>query len=42
MSEDKRDVLEVLRYELNFIEQGGYGNWYSTPLGPGFHLPGFP
>src|SRR5215467_13845228 len=34
MSEDKRDVLEVLRYELNFIEQGGYGNWYSTPWGP--------
>jgi len=34
MSDDKRDVLEVLRYELNFIEQGGYGNWYSTPWGP--------
>ena len=34
MSEDKRDVLEVLRYELNFLEQGGYGNWYSTPWGP--------
>lgn len=33
-SEDKRDVLEVLRYELNFVEQGGYGNWYSTPWGP--------
>lgn len=24
MSEDKRNVLEVLRYELNFLEQGGY------------------
>ena len=24
MSEDRRDVLEVLRYELNFLEQGGY------------------
>jgi len=34
MSEDKRDVLEVLRYELNFLEQGGYGNWDSTPWGP--------
>jgi hypothetical protein len=34
MSEDKRNVLEVLRYELNFLEQGGYGNWYSTPWGP--------
>jgi len=34
MATDKRDVLEVLRYELNFLEQGGYGNWYSTPWGP--------
>jgi len=34
MSDDKRDVLEVLRYELNFLEQGGYGNSYSTPWGP--------
>jgi len=34
MSEDKRDVLEVLRYELNLIEQSGYGSWYSTPWGP--------
>lgn len=24
MSEDRRDILEVLRYELNFLEQGGY------------------
>lgn len=24
MSEDTRDVLEVLRYELQFLEQGGY------------------
>lgn len=24
MSEDRRDVLQVLRYELNFLEQGGY------------------
>ena len=38
MSEDKRDVLDVLRYELNFLEQGGYGNWYSTPGG---RLPSF-
>ena len=37
MSDDKRDVLEVLRYELNFLEQGGYGNWYSTP-GASLHL----
>lgn len=25
MSDDHRDVLEILRYELNFLEQGGYG-----------------
>lgn len=24
MSEDRRNVLQVLRYELNFLEQGGY------------------
>jgi hypothetical protein len=24
MSDDPRDVLEVLRYELSFLEQGGY------------------
>jgi hypothetical protein len=25
MSDDRRDVLEILRYELNFLEQGGCG-----------------
>jgi hypothetical protein len=25
MPSDHRDVLEILRYELNFLEQGGYG-----------------
>jgi hypothetical protein len=25
MPEDHRDVLEILRYELNFLEQGGFG-----------------
>ena len=25
MSEDRRDLLQLLRYELNFLEQGGYG-----------------
>lgn len=24
MSDDSRDVLQVLRYELSFLEQGGY------------------
>ena len=31
MSNDKRDVLEVLRFELNFLEQGGYGRSVRTP-----------
>ena len=37
MSDDKRDVLEVLRFELQFLEQGGYGRsvrtqWKATSL----------
>lgn len=31
MSNDKRDVLEVLKFELNFLEQGGYGRSVHTP-----------
>jgi hypothetical protein len=36
MPEDKADVLEVLKTELNFLEMGGYslGRWAS--LGPEF------
>jgi hypothetical protein len=34
MSEDKRDVLEVLKFELNFLEQGGYGRSVRTPWQP--------
>ena len=30
MSEDKRDQLGILRYELNFIEQGGYGKRFGS------------
>jgi hypothetical protein len=30
MSDDKRDVLEVLKFELNFLEQGGYGRSVHT------------
>jgi hypothetical protein len=33
MSEDSRDVLEVLRYELSFLEQGGY-RAQKNPLVP--------
>lgn len=31
MSDDKRDMLEVLKFELNFLEQGGYGRSVRTP-----------
>ena len=33
MSDDARDVLEVLRYELTFLEQGGY-RAQKNPLVP--------
>ena len=37
MSIDNRDVLDVLKAELNFIEKGGYGKpagqpWVSTSM----------
>ncbi len=31
MAGDERDVLEVLKFELNFLEQGGYGRSVRTP-----------
>lgn len=31
MSDDKRDILEVLKFELDFLEQGGYGRSVRTP-----------
>ena len=31
MAQDQRDVLEVLRLELDFLGQGGYGRSASTP-----------
>ena len=34
MTKDDRDVLEVLRSELQFIEQGGYGRSVRTPWQP--------
>jgi hypothetical protein len=34
MSTDKRDILDVLRFELNFLEQGGYGRSVRTPWKP--------
>jgi hypothetical protein len=34
MSDDKRDILQVLKFELNFLEQGGYGRSVRTPWKP--------
>ncbi len=34
MSSDKRDILEVLKFELSFLEQGGYGRSVRTPWKP--------
>jgi hypothetical protein len=34
MSTDDRDILEVLRAELDFIEKGGYGRSVRTPWRP--------
>src|SRR2546427_13099464 len=34
MSDDKRDILEVLKFELSFLEQGGYGRSVRTPWKP--------
>jgi hypothetical protein len=34
MSDDKRDILEVLKFELQFLEQGGYGRSVCTPWKP--------
>jgi hypothetical protein len=34
MPEDDRDLLEVLKFELSFLEQGGYGRSVRTPWKP--------
>jgi hypothetical protein len=34
MANDTRDILEVLKFELNFLEQGGYGRSVRTPWKP--------
>jgi hypothetical protein len=31
MANDERDILDVLKEELHFIEQGGYGRSVRTP-----------
>ena len=34
MVKDERDILEILKGELSFIEQGGYGRSVRTPWQP--------
>jgi hypothetical protein len=34
MANDERDILEVLKEELDFIDQGGYGRSVRTPWKP--------
>jgi hypothetical protein len=34
MANDDRDILEVLKQELDFIEKGGYGRSVRTPWKP--------
>ena len=34
MAQDKRDILDVLKFELSFLEQGGYGRSVRTPWKP--------
>jgi hypothetical protein len=34
MSNDERDILELLKEELDFIEKGGYGRSVRTPWKP--------
>ena len=34
MSKDERDILELLRTELDFLEKGGYGRSVRTPWKP--------
>ena len=34
MTKDDRDLLEILKSELDFIEQGGYGRSVRTPWRP--------
>ena len=36
MLKDERDLLEVLKFELGFLEDGGYGRSVKTPWRPQF------
>jgi hypothetical protein len=34
MAKDERDILELLKFELDYLEQGGYGRSVRTPWKP--------
>jgi hypothetical protein len=34
MAQDDRDILDVLKFELKFVEDGGYGRSVRTPWRP--------
>lgn len=34
MARDNRDILELLKFELKFLEEGGYGRSVRTPWKP--------
>jgi len=34
MAKDDRDILELLKFELSYLEQGGYGRSVRTPWKP--------
>ena len=36
MHKDERDLIEVLKFELNFLEKGGYGSSPREPWRPKF------
>ena len=48
MAQDNRDVLDVLRFELSFLQDGGYGTWRApsifedSPTCPNFCDPARP
>ena len=42
MTTDERDILELLKDELDFVEKGGYGRSVRTPWQSKSTLSGFP
>jgi hypothetical protein len=42
MAQDEREMLELLRFELKFLEDGGYGRSPRTPWRPNLGDPARP